>query len=417
MNHHDIFLKELIADIENTQPQKIRQFKTQHTFEFSLYPSLTEHLSGWIGAVLIRSLLQQLHIDEHHIFRWRLENKFRQYQVLNYYVPGCMPSTFGLGKLLKETNGTQKIQDLVRKGYFVKATLGHGSGKTKSFDKTDLLDDVLASVPEESSGLESWMLQQKIDIKAELRIHSFEKQIIQGLSFPTGGEQVSDKLQAEGFVEDILQQLPESILNGTLLAWDIAVIKNGQYKVIETNITGYHPEFAAGFQTTGYVDDEVLGPIVCAWINTYLKHFYCLSIAGTDPPELTSQNLFLHAFDFHNKLIRDKAGQLFQSREKRKEGAVLYMELPYQQLLLNFLTFLTTTGYFKKYIILCTNSIYENISKYIGKNKSIQVIACHNLFTESRLQLISQLGDRRRKELCFSYLLKSDVYINDWIFF
>jgi hypothetical protein len=124
MQHQHILLEDLINDIEQAEPQQVRTFKTVHTFGLSLNPSLTEHLSGWIGAVVIRALLQQLNINEHHVFRWRLENKYRQYQVLNYYVPGCMPTTFGLYDILKQPEGIQKIKDLISEGYFVKATLG-----------------------------------------------------------------------------------------------------------------------------------------------------------------------------------------------------------------------------------------------------------------------------------------------------
>jgi hypothetical protein len=417
MQYQPILLEDLINDIEQAEPQQVRTFKTEHTFELSLHPSLTEHLSGWIGAVVIRSLLQQLNINEHHVFRWRLENKYRQYQVLNYYVPGCMPSTFGLYDILKQPEGIQKIKDLISEGYFVKATLGHGSGRTKTFDQTPNLQNILDTLTEKRTNLEVWMLQYKLEIKVELRIHSFEKHIIPALTFPTGSGNLTDKYQVEEFVQAILQTLPASIHNGLLLAWDIAVIDNNRFQVIEMNVTGFHPEFAAGFQTTGYVDDETLGPIVCAWINTFLKYHYNVSIAGFNPPELIGQNHFLNAFYFFNELLQDKAQPLFHVSIEHKEGAVLYIEPQHLQLLLNFLTFLSTTACFKKYIILCTRSIYQATIKYIGNSKTVQVIINEDLFTEEQFQLIERLRYHSRKQLSLTNILNSQIHINDWILF
>jgi hypothetical protein len=239
----------------------------------------------------------------------------------------------------------------------------------KTFDQTPNLQNILDTLTEKTTNLEIWMLQYKLEIKVELRINSFEKHIITALTFPTGSGNLADKYQVEEFVQAILQTLPAGIHNGLLLAWDIAVIDNNRFQVIEMNVTGFHPEFAASFQTTGYVDDENLGSIVCAWINTFLKYHYNVSIAGFNPPELIGQNHFLNAFYFFNELLQDKAQPLFHVSIEHKEGALLYIELQHLQLLLNFLTFLSTTACFIKYIILCTRSIYQDTIKYIGRTR------------------------------------------------
>jgi hypothetical protein len=408
-------LKDLISDIEQTEPQKIRQYKTEQLFELSLDPLLTNHLSGWIGAVVIRNLLQRLNINEHHVFRWRLENKFRQYQILNHYVPGCMPSTFGLQEVLNETDGAQKIKELLSKGYFVKATLGHGSGRTKTFNRSFMLEDILNDMPATTSDLESWMLQQMLVIQAEIRIHSFERRIIKGLTFPTGGEQGADKVKIEEFVEDILRKLPESIVNGTLLAWDVALMKNNECKILETNVTGYHPEFAAGFQTTGYVDDEVLGPIVCAWLNTFFKKYYQISISNIKSQDVLEKYSFLRAFNFYKTLVSDNSQQVFNSHTKLSKGLVLYIEMPFLQLMLKFLTFLNMTSFTAKYVILCPAALRMEIIKYTGNNTIIQMIALEQLFSSSELELLRYLGPYRRRQMSFSHVQRTHFDMRDWM--
>ncbi|MCX2478185.1 hypothetical protein OQY15_03735 [Pedobacter sp. MC2016-15] len=63
-------------------------------------PSLLTNLSGYCGALLIRAILQKLSIDEHQVLKFRLENKFKQYQIFNHFAPGCMPDTLPFSKLL-----------------------------------------------------------------------------------------------------------------------------------------------------------------------------------------------------------------------------------------------------------------------------------------------------------------------------
>jgi len=89
-------------------------------FELIAYTSILTNLSGNCGALFVRAVLQKLLVNEHQVLQFRLENKYKQYQVFNHYYPGCMPETLAFSELLAQSEGEQKIRDLFDKGYFLK---------------------------------------------------------------------------------------------------------------------------------------------------------------------------------------------------------------------------------------------------------------------------------------------------------
>ncbi len=126
------------------------------------------------------------------------------------------------------------------------------------------------------------------------------------------GESASGRADAEEFLKLILQKLPDTILLGTLIGWDIGITNNKCF-VIETNITGFHSEFNAGLQTSGYFGDGYHGPIRCAWINTYFRFKYNVSI-GSVEKDLLSTDQFYKEFIFYLSIFKNEHFEILQNK-------------------------------------------------------------------------------------------------------
>ena len=407
------FLKKIIRDIEYSHPQVIKRRAEGKTAVLWNDPSLLSNLSGWIGALLVRSVLHQLKIDEYHVFSWRLENKYIQYLVFNHYLPGDVPETFGLTELLSRTKGVQQIEKLIDQGFFVKATLGDGSGRTKSFDRTADLDDIIHDHFPRHFLDEDWILQKKLDLVQEFRIHSFSKEIIYGLTFNTQGTGLANHDGAEEFLRTVLEKLPDTILQGTLIGWDIGLNSNGKYDIIEANFTGFHPIYRRGFQTTGFVDDNTFGPIVSAWINNYFRAGFGVSIAAVDH-NLLSAFPYLKAFLFYSGLLKNISIDLLCNPTKKDLSAILYLEEYTDQHLITLIHFFQKVGFAAKYYVISNEKSYKVVAALFVMYPSVHVVAEHTLFTKERYQLIRKLNYGGRKMACctsFVRLMQEQSYV------
>lgn len=201
-----IDLYDQIKEIENAEPQTFKSNTEDTAFELRPVGQLLNDLSGNYGALFVVAILRKLEIDESFVLQWRLENKFQQYQILNYYAPNCMPSTLPFSNFLNEKNGIKKIKELFSQGYFLKATLGDASYINQSWDKTGEFEQI-AMLPSLNTGqYKNYMLQKKICIKTEFRVHTFSKNIIPGLSYISHGEnQVHYHQDLEDFLNKILK--------------------------------------------------------------------------------------------------------------------------------------------------------------------------------------------------------------------
>ena len=407
------FLNLIIRDIEHAHPQIIKKRAEGKTGILSADPSLLSNLSGWIGALLVRAILRLIHIDEDHVFRWRLENKYIQYLVFNYYLSGDLPETFGLTDVLGRAKGVQKMGKLIDEGFFVKATLGDGSGRTRSFDKTGELDDILLHHYQKHYLDEDWILQKKLDLLQEFRIHTFNKEIIYGLTFNTQGTGLANHDGAEEFLRTVLKRLPDTILQGTLIGWDIGLTGHHKYYIIEANFTGFHPIHRRGFQTTGFVDDNIFGPIVSAWLNNYFRARFGVSITAVDD-NLLSNFPYLQAFLVYYNLLKNISADLIYSPAKKDFSAVIYLEEYTDQHLITLIHFFQKVGFAAKYYIISNEISYKVVTALFVMYSSVQVVEEHALFTKERYRLIKQLSYESRKlASCNSFvrLMQEQFYV------
>jgi len=402
MEIFDNTVEMIILDIESTNVQIIEPKIENETFELCHDPALESNLAGNIGVLLVRSILNKLNIDEHRVFKWRLDNKYKQYQILNHYIPNCMAETISLSQLLKEDNGIQKIRELCEKGFFIKSTVGDGSGRDNSFDRTAELDEIISLYQNDDE--EKWVLQKKLNFKKEFRIHTFHKDLIHGLTSITEGLDLSDSYAAEEFVKIILANLPDTILQGTLIGWDIGLTDNNEHYVIEANITGFHPEFNRGFQTSGYFGDPNYGAIMSAWLNNYFRSKYNISIDSIES-SLSSSNQFYEDFIFYSSVFNSQHLKIIENKKDVNTSAIIYLGESTDSRLLMIASYFRLANFASLYHLIVNEENFSKVSKFFEGKKSIEILIENSLFTKDEYLLIKQLSYEKRKSIYYHRVL------------
>jgi hypothetical protein len=206
--------------------------------------------------VLVRQLFNALRLDEHRPFGWRLEHKLVQATILDAYLPGIAPATRGLSRLASEygVEGLRsKLDELFPNGYFVKRGLSDSSG---DMGATGNIEEALQLLPAGVPPIagEEWIVQEKISIDLEFRVHSLQDRIVDDLTFRryARGDIPSERHAPNRFVQSLLDRLPAGIVAGTLCGWDVARTPQGKFRVIEANFAGFHPVYRPGFQVSGF---------------------------------------------------------------------------------------------------------------------------------------------------------------------
>ncbi len=249
---------------------------------------LVDGLAGNSRALLVRQLLRVLGFDEHRHIRWRLEHKLIQALVLRYWVPELIPVTWGFGALVVRHGAhglKERLSSDFPEGYVLKSALGDSSGESRNHDHQDsLLDALLASEPGQPRAIleERHILQERIPIAIEYRVHTLEDDVIEDLTFRRydGGSIPGERDAPNAFVVSVLRRLPDSIVGGSLLAWDVVLQPSGEFSIIEVNFSGYHPAFKRGFHCSGYFHDQHWGDCDTARL---LNH-----VARVDGVEITA---------------------------------------------------------------------------------------------------------------------------------
>ncbi|HEY6393528.1 MAG TPA: hypothetical protein VIX89_19755 [Bryobacteraceae bacterium] len=207
-------------------------------------------------AVLVRQLFNALRLDEHRPFRWRLEHKLVQSIILDAYLPGVAPVTRGLSRLVSEYGVAglrNKLDELFPNGYFVKRALSDSSGDRGN---TGDLEEALATLPNSVPSIadEEWIVQERIPIDVEFRVHSLQDGIVEDLTFRryVRGDIPGERGAPNRYVQSLLDRLPAGIIAGTLCGWDVARTPAGKFRIIEVNLTGFHPVYRPGFQVSGF---------------------------------------------------------------------------------------------------------------------------------------------------------------------
>src|SRR5204863_277587 len=111
----------------------------------------------------------------------------------------------------------------------------------------------------------------------ESRVHSFDRYVIGDLTFHRYRADANVAGGTADFVQSILDRLPEGIVNRSFFAWDVARDLDGRRVVIEVNLTGMHPVFRPGFQTSGHLQHDTTGAWAAAMLVRHIER--CLGIS------------------------------------------------------------------------------------------------------------------------------------------
>lgn len=271
----------------------------------------SEGMRSTYRALIVRQLLAKLGFDEHRVFRWRLEHKLVQAAFLNHYAPGSVPATRGLRRFVSQPRGDLRcaIEDAFPAGYVVKRALGDTSGERGLMDR---MEEALASLASNGDSVpltrlwdEQWVLQQRIPIKTEYRVHSIEEQVVPDMTFHRfgSGNIAGERDAPNRFVKRLLRKLPDAVVGGSLLAWDIALTPSGQLVVIEVNFSGYHPVWRCGFQCSGFYQDVRWGASMIARLLRFMEDVDDVSIKlRIDLPETSRErDFFAEVSQWHKR--------------------------------------------------------------------------------------------------------------------
>ena len=271
-------------------PRRRARLTSDLTLSLSEAIPLLEGLGGETRAVLVRQLLGSLGFDERRHLPWRLEHKLVQALVLHAYLPEAIPATCGLNTFL----ATEPAGSLPNPAYFVKRALGDSSGESGKL--AEIVPAVPRIPPQQWTLLdEEYIVQQRIPIACEYRVHSLENAVIEDLTFLRyrDGSIPGERDAPNAFVQALLDRLPDAIVGGSLLACDIARIPDGSFVLIEANFSGFHPVFKRGFHCSGYFHDYFSGACDTARLLNYVARTDGVQIlVRADAPSHPVENQF-----------------------------------------------------------------------------------------------------------------------------
>lgn len=211
---------------------------------------------------------------------------------------------------------------------------------------------------------------------------------------------------AVNFVTRVLNHLPNAILQGTLIGWDIALTEDHRYLVIEANFTGFHPEYLAGFQTTGYVDDPRYGAIICAWLNIYFEKQFGVYVDSIEE-SLFKTYPFYRAFIFYHSLLKRTNVDLIEFCSKAPLTTIItYLGDQYNILILNLINHFLHVDFAFEYYVIVRDECFSNVNGLFLNNRAIHLFKESDFFNQGQFLLIRQLGYDKRQQMCCSHALR-----------
>lgn len=241
---------------------------------------LLDGLAGNNRALVIRQLLQIFGFDEHRHLRWRLEHKLVQALILNHYCDCEVPITQGLHSyLLSDPPRVRRLlHDEFPGGFYIKQALSDSTGEREIVDRTHILLTRIESgeiSPNGCDGVlgEQFVVQERVPMIKEYRVHSIEDQIIEDCTFRRYGRGniPGERDAPNAYVQGILARLPNGMVGGSLFGWDVGLTEDGRFRVIEANPSGFHPVYKPGFHCSGFYHDMEWGANITARLLRFIE--------------------------------------------------------------------------------------------------------------------------------------------------
>jgi hypothetical protein len=305
----------LIAKIEGVSPPRQSPNPGEIVLRLSQAAPVLIGMRSTFRALPIRQLSAALGFSENRVFEWRLDHKLVQALVLNHYLPGAIPVTCGLRRFAGHERGEAIASRAALEfdgRYVIKAVLGHSSGEKGNFDISPSIFGEAAHFngggPIRTSD-ETFIIQQRIAIQKEYRVHSIETDVVEDMTFHRfgTGNIPGERDSPNAFVQGLLNGLPAGIVNGSLLGWDVALTEPGEFQVVEVNFSGCHPVHLPGFHCSGFYQDVDWGASMIARLLRYLEEVRGLEIQlVADVPEKSVEKDFYGEVNRWRDLFRNR---------------------------------------------------------------------------------------------------------------
>jgi hypothetical protein len=251
---------------------------------------LSRDLSDPSACMITRRVLEYLGSDESVPFRWKLDHKLIQYEVLNKYFPELLPKTSGLVEAhLHSGDGTLEsyLQKEFPGGFVVKSTRGSGAERQVVLNSSrEMLPTLnVDSLKAEYDGdLESerYFVQALVPVAREYRVHTLGREVVKGLTFCTHGARqptipVGERLDVEAMVRTALEVMPEGLCTNSVCGWDIGMKADNSFQIFELNYSGHHPVSRPGFQCSAFLGNSDSG----SFHNARLMYFISNTLGVT----------------------------------------------------------------------------------------------------------------------------------------
>jgi hypothetical protein len=299
------WLHDLAARIEAVRlPRRRPRFAVTVPAPVFQDDQLRRQVTGTIGVYLIRALWHALGFDEHRKLSWRLEHKLVQARIFDQYLGGEFPASWGVRALVRRGLDKQLMDGLLCRRLFAKEALGHLSG---DYGEAEATHDVLCWLldrhepPQTGTPLEEeWLVQERIPIEREYRVHSLEDQVLPDMTFLRYGPcpVPPDRDEVNAYVASVLARLPDALVGESLYAWDVARQPDGRLRVIEVNLAGFHLVFERGFQVSGFFQYHPHGPPLLTSLARRIEATYNVSLKLSDDwrGEPSRHALYLRVF-------------------------------------------------------------------------------------------------------------------------
>ncbi len=243
-------------------------------------------------AAIVRQVLDVARFDEHRLFGYRFDHKLAHFLVMRELTQLPMPESRGLWAFVNAASNERELASLLDhafpSGYVIKRCLGAGSGDEETFDVTT---EVLSSFrmlakSVAQSDLDPYLVQERIPIAREYRVHTVEDEILEKLTLPRHDDdpidaETKDRLAA--FARECLASMSDALVYDAVCGWDVADTGE-RFVVIEINYTGFHPQWNRGFQTSGFLLESPEGARhLATWLRWMAQSYgLAISIASKD---------------------------------------------------------------------------------------------------------------------------------------
>ena len=252
--------------------------------------------------VPVRQLMAALGLDERRLLKLHLEHKLLQALVLYRYCGEAVPPTCGLDRFLTQReigDPRELLPEIMEQNILLKSTRGYGSEPTLEYDKNygvinKAIERCLEGKPVSHPEQEQFIIQERLAIDAEYRVHTLEDQVVPDLTHrrfaPTTS--IEERIEANAFVQTMLDRMPQAMVADAVCGWDVARTTAGDWRIIEINYTGFHTIFGRGFQCSGYFTEPQWGFARVARLLRHAERMYAVRISieeTADPadPEFT----------------------------------------------------------------------------------------------------------------------------------